>query len=100
MRALGGAAAAALWESLGGNGRMLPAHSQQSPSGGCSPCMAELLLHGEPPRMQPLPLFVCALPIPRRPRCLQKVKLNVWKEQISAETGPFMLSDGKFRAEY
>lgn len=84
-------------------------------SGGCSPWMPELLLLGEHPGMLPPPssslcLFLpnsCwqspptpSLPVPGRPGCLRKVELNVWKEQISDETGPFMLSDIEFRAEY
>lgn len=107
--------------AVDGNGRIVPQRSPQGPSGGCSPWVAELLLRREPPRTRPrlrcrsaLPLLVSpwlrercscwqrpprSLPVPRRPGCLRKVKLNVWKEQISDETRPFMLSRLKIRAE-
>lgn len=109
--------------TVDGNGRLLLRGASRAPrEGGCSPWMPELLLRREHPRTRPrlrrrsaLPLFVSpwlqergscwqrptpSLPVPQSPGCLGKVELNVWKEQISDETGPFMLSDIKFHAEY
>lgn len=108
------------WMVMGGSS--LRGASRAPREGGCSPWMPELLLRREHPRTRPrlqrrsaLPLFVSpwlqehgsrwqrptlSLPVPQSPGCLRKVELNVWKEQISDETGPFMLSDIKFYAEY
>lgn len=86
-----------------------PSEQARSPSGGCCPCgraaapwehlwLSALCVSWLQER-HPCPISARSCSIPGGP-LPPKAKLSVWEEQISDGTGPFMLSDMKFHAEY